>query len=60
MRSGDVGEVRGGVQLVEDCFEFVRGSVEIEGVGGTYDEVDSAVEIGLECGPVGSTMWARS
>ena len=50
---GYVGEVRVCVQPVEDCFEFVRGAVEVEGVGGAYDEVDSAFEIGFECGPVG-------
>ena len=50
---GQVGEVRICAQPVEDCLKFMRGAVEVEGVGGAYDEVDSAFEVGFELGPVG-------
>ena len=50
---GQVGEVRVCAQPVEDCLEFVRGTVEIKGVGGAYDEVNSAFEVRFESGPVG-------
>src|ERR1035437_3345672 len=50
---GDVGEVGVGVETLENGFVLVRGTIEIEGVGGADDEVDAAFEVGSALRPRG-------
>jgi hypothetical protein len=48
----DVGEVRVGIEALEHGLEFVGSAVEIEGVGGSYDDVNFPSQIWATLRPV--------
>ncbi len=52
--AGDEAERGFGTQPVEHCLQPMRRAVEIEGVGGADDQVNLAVEVGLQRWPVAS------
>src|SRR3546814_2140408 len=50
--AGDEAEGRFRAEPVEHRLQPVRGAIEVEGIGGADDQVDLAVEVGLEARPV--------
>src|SRR3546814_5494261 len=50
--AGDEAEGRLRAEPVEHRLQPVRGAIEVEGIGGADDQVDLAVEVGLEARPV--------
>src|SRR3546814_18377552 len=50
--AGDEAEGRFRAEPVEHRLQPVSGAIEVEGIGGADDQVDLAVEVGLEARPV--------